>query len=153
MVCPPLWWCCVQGACPVPCFCSQILRSGSWVSLVFLYLVVHNLPNCACTHMQLFLVSYSFLCVLLISETFVQVQALQQMVPGPSLSHKHQRAGLLLTRCCVLCALWVEAQKCLLNEWMNFAQIILSRHFKFPLPHSLSFHSLHPLFIFPLRND
>ena len=39
----------------VPCFCSQHLRSGSWV-LVFLYLIVHNLPNCTCT--QLFLVPY-----------------------------------------------------------------------------------------------
>ena len=29
-VCPPLWWCWVQGACTVPCFCSGLCRSGSW---------------------------------------------------------------------------------------------------------------------------
>ena len=43
--------------------------------LVSLYLVVQNLPP-------------KFLCILeLEEETFVQVQALQQRVPGPSLSH------------------------------------------------------------------
>ena len=35
-------------------FCSQLFRSGSWVFLVFLYLLSRICPNCACT--QLFLV-------------------------------------------------------------------------------------------------
>ena len=32
---PPLLWCWVQGACAVPCFCSQLFRSGSWVFGLF----------------------------------------------------------------------------------------------------------------------
>ena len=31
VVCPPLRWWCVQGACAVPCLCSRIFKSGSWV--------------------------------------------------------------------------------------------------------------------------
>ena len=31
VVCPPLWWSCVQGACAIPCFCSGLFKSGSWV--------------------------------------------------------------------------------------------------------------------------
>ena len=41
---PHLWWWCVQGACTVSYFCSA-LQNGSWVLLVFLYLVVHNIPQ------------------------------------------------------------------------------------------------------------
>ena len=29
VVCPLLWWCCVQGACIVPCFFSWLFKSGS----------------------------------------------------------------------------------------------------------------------------
>ena len=42
MVCPPPWWCCVQGSRAGPCHCSLPLRSGSWV-LAFFYLLVYNL--------------------------------------------------------------------------------------------------------------
>ena len=28
VVCPPLWWCCVQGSCAVPCFCSLYFVAG-----------------------------------------------------------------------------------------------------------------------------
>ena len=45
VVCPPPWWCCVQGAWVVPCFCSWLFRRGSWVLGLFLYLFVHNLPQ------------------------------------------------------------------------------------------------------------
>ena len=54
--------------------------------LVFLYLV-HNLPQ-LCMHAVIFS-PLQFLCILLLKERFVQVQALQQKVPGPSLSHVH----------------------------------------------------------------
>ena len=33
----PRWWC-VQGACTVPSFCSQLFTSDSWGYLVFLHL-------------------------------------------------------------------------------------------------------------------
>ena len=37
---------CVQGACAVPCFCSQHrFCSHSWWGLVFLHLLVQNLPQ------------------------------------------------------------------------------------------------------------
>ena len=92
MVCPPLWWCCVQGACAGPCFFSQppaFAPSSSEVALGlfwFLFILLSRIcPDWACT--QLFLVPYKFLCILLLEEMFVQVQALQQKVPGPSLSH------------------------------------------------------------------
>ena len=79
---PPLWQCCVQGACAVPCFCSQLFRNGSWVLLVFLYLV-HNLPQLHMHAGSFFFSPLEFLCILLLEETFVQVQALQQRRPGP----------------------------------------------------------------------
>ena len=47
-------------------------------------------PNCSCR--QLFLVSYS-LFVFSCLRKFVQVQALQQRVPGSSLSHLQQQLG------------------------------------------------------------
>ena len=31
VVFPPLRWCCVQGVCAVPSFCSRFFQSGSWV--------------------------------------------------------------------------------------------------------------------------
>ena len=68
-----------------PYFCSWLFRSGSWgfFFLVFLCLV-HNLPH---LHMQAIIFSpLQFLCILLLEETFAQVQTLQQRVPGPSLS-------------------------------------------------------------------
>ena len=57
VVFPPLWWCRVQGTGTVPCFCSRHLRNGSWF-VAFLYLIVHNCPNCE--GVQLCLVCYSF---------------------------------------------------------------------------------------------
>ena len=50
--CPPLWWCCVQGACTEPCFSPDTLLllpalqkwHLSFFFSVFLYLV-HNLPQ------------------------------------------------------------------------------------------------------------
>ena len=59
MVCSCIWWCWLQGAWAVPCFCSlcsQLSRSGNGVFLIFLFLA-HNLPQ-LCMH--IFLVSYSF---------------------------------------------------------------------------------------------
>ena len=43
--CLPVGWHCVQRAGSVPCFCPQLFRSGCVVSLVFLCLVAHNLPQ------------------------------------------------------------------------------------------------------------
>lgn len=89
VVCPPLWWCCMQGALLLtPWFSSQLFRSGSWFVQGFLYLVARNCPSCLC---YAFVVSLlQFLCIFLLEEMFVQEQALQplqQRVPGPSLSH------------------------------------------------------------------
>ena len=52
----------------------QHLRSSSWV-FVFLYLMVHNVPQ-----LWVYAILFSllqFLCILLLKEMFVQVQALQ----------------------------------------------------------------------------
>ena len=79
----------------VVCVCVQqgelsllllLTPCGSWVFSVFLYLFVHILP-------QLFMqaVIFSplwFLCILLLKETFVQVQALKQRIPGPNQCQK-----------------------------------------------------------------
>ena len=54
---PIPWWCYVWGSWVVPWFCSQHLRSGSWF-VAFLYLIVHNCPNCSC--LQWFLAPYRF---------------------------------------------------------------------------------------------
>ena len=67
----------------VTCFFSWHLRSGSWV-LTVLCLIVHTLPQ---LHMCAVIFSpLSFLCLLLLKETLVQVQALPVRVSGPSLS-------------------------------------------------------------------
>lgn len=40
------WWCRVQESCAILCFCSWHLRGGSWF-VAFLYLLVHNHPDCS----------------------------------------------------------------------------------------------------------
>ena len=65
------------------------LQKWQLVFLVFLYLVIHNLPQ---LHMHTVIFSpVWFLCILVLKETFAQVQALQQKVPDPSLSHSPLR--------------------------------------------------------------
>ena len=49
---------CVQGAWAVPCLCSRLFRSGSWVFWSFCIFLSIICPSCACT--QLFLVPFSF---------------------------------------------------------------------------------------------
>ena len=67
----------MQGSCPVPCFC----RNGSRV-LSFLCLAVHKMSQ---SHVQAIIFGpLEFLCTLLLENTFVQVEARPQKVPGPS---------------------------------------------------------------------
>ena len=66
-----------------PWFCSRLFRCGHWVFGLFSSFV-HNLPHLS-MH-TVVLVSFS-LCILLLKERCVQVKALQQRVPGPSLAH------------------------------------------------------------------
>ena len=73
----PLLQCCVPGSGTIPCFCSH----GSWVFRSFCIL-----SSQLCTHAAISS-SLKFLCILLLKERLVQVYALQQRVPGPSLSH------------------------------------------------------------------
>lgn len=54
--CPSPPWCCEQGSQQLPCFCSQLPRSGHWF-VTFLCLVVHNLPHWACEQLVLMLCS------------------------------------------------------------------------------------------------
>ena len=75
--------------------------------LVFLYLVVHNLPQLY-LHSVILLFFYTvifssleFLCVLLL-DTFVQEQALQQRVPGPGLSHRYSVVGMTVASAALL---------------------------------------------------
>ena len=55
VVCPPLWWWCVQGACAIPCFCSWpllllwALQKWQLGFLVSLYLSCRICPNCPCS--------------------------------------------------------------------------------------------------------
>ena len=74
VVCPPLRLWCVQGACPVPCFCSRLFKSGilDFWSLCILC------PELAPTaHTCIYFSPIQFLCILLLKERCVQVQALQ----------------------------------------------------------------------------
>ena len=68
---------CVPGSGTIPCFCSH----GSWVFRSFCILSSQLWTHAAISS------SLKFLCILLLKERFVQVYALQQRVPGPSLSH------------------------------------------------------------------
>ena len=73
--------------CTIPCFCSSTSEAAVGF-LAFLYLMVHNLPQ-----LWVYAIIFSllqFLCILLLKEMFVQVQALQSRAPGLSLSQRHQ---------------------------------------------------------------
>lgn len=60
VVCPPPWWCCVQGPCTVPCFGPNSSEVAVRF-LVFLHLVVHNLPQ---LHIRIVIFSpLQFLCI------------------------------------------------------------------------------------------
>ena len=59
MVCPPLPWCPVRGVCSLSHFRSLLLRSGSGVFLVFLFVFLSMICP-LCTHTQLFLVPHCF---------------------------------------------------------------------------------------------
>ena len=53
--CPPFRWFWVQGACVVPCFCSRLLKSGSWIfgffgSLSFKKKYLYYYKEIAMTH-------------------------------------------------------------------------------------------------------
>ena len=87
VVCPPTWWCCVQGTCTVLCFCSEhptfVLNSSAVAVgfLVFWYLV-HNLPHLH-RHAN---IPYSFLVFCCSKRHLSRLQALQQSVPDARLS-------------------------------------------------------------------
>lgn len=89
VVCPPLWWYYVQGA----CICSRLFRRGSWFFSFFFFFIIWLpiiCPNSPCT--QLFLVPVISL-YFVAQEIFVCVQALQplqQRVPDPA---RLSRAG------------------------------------------------------------
>ena len=85
MVCPSLWWWCVQKAGTVPCFCSWLFPSGSWVFGLFCILFIIY-PNCKCT--QLLLVLCNFLLLLLFVCLFLHFVARGDICPGASLAAK-----------------------------------------------------------------
>ena len=75
--------------CAMPCSCSRVFKSSSWVFLVSLYLFVHNLPQ-LCMPMQAVIFDpLQFLCILWLKDMFVQVHTLPQKVPGPRLPQGH----------------------------------------------------------------
>ena len=93
---PPLRWCWGQGACAVSAFVPDhllslwALQKGQLGFLVSLYLLVHNLAQLL-KHVVIFS-PIQFLCILLLEERCVQMQTLQQGVPGPSLSQFDARS-------------------------------------------------------------
>ena len=94
VVCPPFRWCCVQGACTVPCFCYQlpVFAPGSSEVAVGLFCgffvsFVQNLPQ---LHMHTVTFSpFQFLPVLRFVERCVQVQALQHCSRGSQVPACH----------------------------------------------------------------
>ena len=90
---PRRWWC-VQGACAVPCFCSQlpVFAPGSpKVALGFFGLFV-SLGSRICSYFE----SIQFLSILLLKERCIQVHALQHCCNGsqvPSLSQNDGWSG------------------------------------------------------------
>ena len=49
------WWCCVQGSCMVPCFCSWHLRNGTWPFCILLFIIVPAMR--ACSFLQSLIIS------------------------------------------------------------------------------------------------
>lgn len=92
VVCPSPRWCCTWGSSQGPCFCSQHLRCGSWC-VAFLYLIVPNLPH---LHMPAVIFSpFYFILTSSLEEMFVQGQALQLRVPGPSGAQRAVRSRVM----------------------------------------------------------
>ena len=66
MFCPPLRWCCVQGASRAPYFFSWLFKSGSWVFDLFVSFVQNLLQ----LHMHAVVFSpIQFLCILLLEDS------------------------------------------------------------------------------------
>ena len=79
----PLRRCCVQGACTVPCFCSQhpgFALGSSEVEIGCFGLFVSFVQNLSQLHRHAVIFSPMwFLCILLLEERFAQEQALQHL--------------------------------------------------------------------------
>ena len=91
MFCPPLWWCCVQGACTDTLFLLPALQKwqlGFFFGL-FCILLSRICPNYTC--MWLFLVPYSFFVFCSLRRHLSRCKHCSRgsQVPGPSLSQKH----------------------------------------------------------------
>ena len=73
VVCPPLWWCCVQRACLVPCFYSRhpAFALGFSKEAVGMLLFLNLLICLSCTHTHLYSVPYSFFVFWFLQEMFV----------------------------------------------------------------------------------
>ena len=86
MVCPPLRWCWVQGACSVPCFCSPhpvFAPGSSKLAVGFFWSLCIFCPEFAPNYHAVIFSPIQFLCILLLEERCVQVQALQHCSKGP----------------------------------------------------------------------
>ena len=57
VVCPPSWWCCLQGSGAAPCICSRYLRSGSWFwsFCTFLFIIVPTAYVCSLVAYNVFI--------------------------------------------------------------------------------------------------
>lgn len=80
VVYPPLWWQCLQGACIQ---CPNLAPSSSEVAVRFLCIFCPEFTPVVCA--QLFLVSYSFFCILLLEEICVSRCQHCSIGPRPSL--------------------------------------------------------------------
>ena len=89
VVCPPVWWRCVQSHVQYPVLAPGSSEVAVGFFFVSLYLFVHNLPQ-LCMPMQAVIFDpLQFLCILFLKDMFVQVHTLPQKVPGPRLSQWH----------------------------------------------------------------
>ena len=85
MACPPPHGAVCRAHVPYPAFapCSSEVAVGFFI---FLYLVVHNLPQLRRQLLAVTFRPFSFFVFCCSEEAFVQVPALQPKVPGPPVS-------------------------------------------------------------------
>lgn len=118
VVCPCPWRCYVQESCAVPCFllpAPQKLVVYFWPFCILLLIIAPTV------HGVVILVTYSFFVSSCSVETFVQVQALQQKIPGPSLSQMGKEPN---SQNCITIAFFLKCHN--LKPTLKFSQSILA---------------------------
>ena len=136
---------------PNTLFFSLLFRSGSWILWSFCVVLSIICPNCP--QVYLFFSPLSFLCILLLKETFVQVQACSnwsRSQPGTKVVWHLERCkrlypwcfGWRKNHCTCFCFI------CVVANWSSFIDFNLELRIKHPLMRNTAWSRVFMLFYF-----